>query len=211
MSKNSGKTTKRIVVEEDYKGFDIIKVKVTKYWLYAGYYRSTIDKIETYFTFCAHGNSNRPSMEYDTRADTLSEIKEKIDNFIKDDCLYFTEAERNKYVYNPNSKNGWGFSYDDLIKLMNAHKRADKRIKRLYEDRLEDANFHGYCGYLAEGRYDDYIALAKSEYPTQFKVSISHLTDKQIELVNNGIVGAINAYLESVGIKGNGVEVDVLK
>lgn len=211
MSKNSGKTTKRIVVEEDYKGFDIIKVKVTKYWYYAGYYRNTIDKIETYFTFCAHGNSNRPSMEYDTRSATLSEIKEKIDYFIKDNCLYYTAAERNKYIYNPNSKHGWGFSYDDLITLMRAHKKADKRIKQLYEDRLEDANFHSYCGYLAEERYDDYIALARKEYQTEFKVSLDRLTDKEIKLVNNGIADAITAYLKSVGIKNAGVEVNLLK
>ena len=211
MSVKSGKTTKRIVVEENYKGFDIIKVKVIKYWYYAGYYRDTIDKIETYFTFCAHGNSNRPTMEYGARADKLSEIKECIDNFIKDDCLYYTEAERNKYIYNPNSKNEWGFSYDDLIKLMNAHKKADKRIKQLYEDRLEDANFHSYCGYLADERYDDYIALARKEYQTEFKVSIDRLTDKEIELVNDGIADAITAYLKSVGFKNAGVEVDLLK
>ena len=212
MSTRSGKTTQRRIVKT-HKGFSIIKVKVIEWWKsqFSSGYSNIPNKVEVYYDFCKEGDETKPSQAYECNAKNIAECQECIDNFIKDDCLYYTAAERNKYIYNPNRKNGWGFSYDDLIKLMNAHKKADKRIKRLYEDRLEDANFHSYCGYLADERYDDYIALARKEYQTEFKISIDRLADKEIELVNDGIADAITAYLKRVGIKNAGVEVGLLK
>ena len=47
---------------------------------------------------------------------------------------------------------------------MRMHKKGDKVMKQLMEDRLEDANFHGYCGALANGDYDKFIALLIKEY-----------------------------------------------
>jgi len=212
MSVKSGKTTQRRIVKT-HKGFSIIKVKVIEWWKsqFSSGYSNIPNKVVVYYDFCKEGDETKPSQAYECNAKDITECALCIDNFIKDNCLYYTAAERNKYIYNPNSKHGWGFSYDDLITLMKAHKKANKRIKQLYEDRLEDANFHSYCGYLAEERYDDYIALARKEYQTEFKVSLDRLTDKEIKLVNNGIADAITAYLKSVGIKNAGVEVNLLK
>jgi len=211
MSTRSGKTTKRIVVEENYKGFDIIKVKVTNYWFYAGYYRNTIDKIETYFTFCAHGNSNRPSMEYDTRSATLSEIKEKIDYFIKDDTIYFTEAERNKYVIVPNRKCDYGYGYDSLMKIMREHQKADKRMKILLEDRLVDANFHSASLYLSECDYEGFEKFVANDCKFHEKFEIyTHTMRKRIKdpkRFEEGLAKVITDYLASQGVKETEVNV----
>ena len=211
MSVKSGKTTKRIVVEEDYKGFDIIKVKVTNYWFYAGYYRDTIDKIETYFTFCAHGNSNRPSMEYDTRSATLSEIKEKIDYFIKDDSIYFTAEEREKYVHKPNRKCDYAYGYDSLMKLMREHQKADKRMKILLEDRLTDANFHSACSYLSDCDYEGFENFVANDCKFHEKFEVyTHTMRKAIKdpkRLEDGLNKAISDYLASQGIKDTSVEV----
>jgi hypothetical protein len=46
------------------------------------------------------------------------------------------------------------------MKLMRDHRNAEPRMKRLYEDRLTDANYHSYCSLLADGKYDEFEALA---------------------------------------------------
>ena len=158
MSTRSGRLTQRRLVESDYKGFDIVKVTVTDYWKppYSQYYTNIVDKKYVYFTFCEHGAANRPSMAFDIYPypKTINEIKENIDKFLKDDTLYFTNGEREKYIYAPNRKNGWGFNKKMLLDLFKKWKNATPRIKLLYEDRLTDANFHSECGVLASEGYD---------------------------------------------------------
>lgn len=156
MSVKSGRTKKRMLVYQNYKGFDIIKTNIIDWWYYHGYHK-IIDKQYVEFSFCKHGESNRPSMEYSLypTPKNIEETKLCIDNFIEDNCLYFTHAELNKYVYAPNRKNEWGFNKKMLYSLINSWKKADKRIKLLYEERLTDANFHTFCGYLSEGNLEE--------------------------------------------------------
>jgi len=158
MGVRSGKTTSRRRVET-YNGFDIVKVKTTHYhkslWD-SGYDSKWIERIETHYDFCREGESNRPSQAYSCWSDNVAKCKECIDKFLKDDSLYFTEAEREKYVYKPNRENQWGFNYNMLMKLMQQHSKADKRMKVLLEDRLTDANFHSARSYLVEGDYEGF-------------------------------------------------------
>ena len=95
-----------------------------------------------------------------------------IDNFIKDDSIYFTAEEREKYVYRPNRKCDYGYGYDSLMKLLKEHQKADKRMKILIEDRLEDANFHAECGLLANGDYEGYIELVRKDYKFREKFEV---------------------------------------
>ena len=153
MGLNSGKLTQKRVMET-YKGFSIIRLKITEYWYFGGHYRNIVDKKYIKYQFCKEGEEHRPSQYYSTSFDNIEECKKAIDNFILDDCLYFTEDEINKYVYRPNHKNGWGFTKKMLLRLLNDWKKADKRIKILYEDRLTDANYHTLCGILCEEGYE---------------------------------------------------------
>jgi hypothetical protein len=213
MSVRSGHKTSRSLMET-YNGFSIIKV------VEIDYERSIFDpsrfsdypkRKEIHYNFCKEGSENRPSQHYGAWARDVIECRECIDNFIKDDSLYFTAEEREKYIYKPNRKCHWGFSYDSLMKLMRQHQKADKRMKRLIEDRLEDANFHAYCGYLAEGKYKEYEELAAKEITFDEKFEVTTITmrkgiknPKQLE---EGIGKAIADYLASQGIKDTSVNV----
>ena len=171
MSRNSGKTTKRRTVEA-YKGFSIVKVTVIYWWYYCGYYRDVIDRKEIYYIFCKEGDETKPNKAFRVDTKTVDECKACIDRFLEDDSLYFTEEERKKYVLKPNEKNDWGCSYDELIRLMKKHQKADKRMKRLIEDRLEDINYHEFVACLAEKDYDGYMKYAGELYPVVYEVRV---------------------------------------
>ena len=157
MSTRSGKTTQRTKVDS-YKGFSIIKVKVIEYWRpsYSQSYTNIPDKTVIHYDFCKEGNETKPSQAYECNAKNIAECQECIDNFIKDDSIYFTKEEREKYVYKPNRKCGWAYGYDSLMKIMREHQKADKRIRILLEDRLTDANFHSACSYLSVCDYEGF-------------------------------------------------------
>ena len=180
MSRNSGKTTKRRLIEA-YKGFSIVKVTVIHWWYYCGYYRDVIDKKEIYYIFCKEGDENKPSKAFNVYAKTVEECKGCIDRFLQDDSLYFTEEERKKYVLDPNKKNDWGCPYDELIRLMKKHQKAEKRVKRLIEDRLEDINYHDFVSCLVEGDYDGYMRCAGELYPIVCTVDIPRIVKVDAE------------------------------
>ena len=181
MGANSGTKVSRLKVEL-YKGFDIIKKKTTYYhrslWR-NGYDTSWVDRVETDYTFCKEGESNRPSQEYNTyRIKTIDECKAEIDKFIKDDSLYFTDEEREKYVRRPNHRCRWAYGYDSLMKIVKQHKKSAKRMQVLLEDRLEDANFHYECGMLCEKRYDELVDYITKTYTLREKFEVITHTQK---------------------------------
>lgn len=162
MSRDKSHKVSYQVVKRDYKGYDIIRVTTTYFHrsIFSCEYTSLVDRVYKKYTFCKTGLSNRPSQLYDAYADTCEKCCECIDEFLKDDSLYFTAEEREKWVHKPNRKNGWGFSYDSIMRLMRQHQKGDKRIKRLLEDRLTDANFHSYCSLISDGKYKEFEELA---------------------------------------------------
>lgn len=110
MSVRSGHKTSREPLEI-YNGYRIIKVTEIEYE------RSIFDSLrysrwpkskKVHYDFCKEGNEKKPSQHYGVCASNLAECKECIDNFIKDDSIYFTAEEREKYVYKPNKKCGVG-------------------------------------------------------------------------------------------------------
>lgn len=207
MGVRSGQKTSRSKVDT-YKGFDIIKV-VTEYYhrrLYGGGYDPHwIESREHYFEFCKDGEENRPSQAYSITAKNIAECKEGIDKFLEDDTLYFTDEEREKYVYKPNRKCQWAYGYDSLMKIMREHQKATKRIKILLEDRLTDANFHSEAGYLAQGDYEGYIALVRRDYKFREKFEIYTATEckriKDPKQFEEGLAKVVEEYLASQGVK----------
>lgn len=217
MSKLDGITRSRYK-KDTYKGFSIIYVLAVHHW-YNNYNRcyemsrQYETKREVYYEFCKEGDENKPSHAYTPYpyAKSVEECKECIDKFIEDDSIYFTDAEREKYVYAPNRKNHWGFNYDSLMKLMREHQKATKRIKILLEDRLTDANFHSECGYLSKGDYDGFEELAAKECKFNEKFEVyTHTMRKSIKdpkKLTDGLNKVINDYLASQGVKDTSVEV----
>lgn len=180
MSLRSGRTTSRDKVDS-YKGFSIIKVKVTDWYkpFWSKYYTNIPDKVKIHYDFCKEGNETKPSQAYGCNSNNIAECKECIDRFIEDDALYFTSEEREKYVYKPNRKCKYAYGYDTLMRLMKQHQKADKRMKILLEDRLEDANFHSECGLLAEHDYEGFEELVTHNHKFREKFEIITNTEKK--------------------------------
>ena len=213
MSTRSGHKTSRTPLEV-YNGYRIIKVTEIEYERsifdpsrYSDYPKSK----EIHYDFCKEGNEKKPSQHYGSWASNVKECKECIDNFIKDDSIYFTAEEREKYVHKPNRKCDYGYGYDSLMKIMREHQKADKRMKILLEDRLTDANFHSACGYLAAHDYEGFENFVANDCKFNEKFEIyTHTMRKAIkdpQTLVDGMNKAIADYLASQGIKDTSVEV----
>jgi len=213
MSVRSGHKTSREPLDI-YNGYRIIKVTEIEYA------RSVFDPSrycdwpkskEIHFDFCKEGNEKKPSQHYGAWASNIKDCKECIDNFIKDDSIYFTADERQKYVYKPNEKCNYAYGYDSLMKLLKEHQKADKRIKILLEDRLVDANFHSEAGLLAKGDYEGYIELVRKDYKFNEKFEIYTETEckriKNPKQFEDGLAKVISDYLASQGVKDTSVNV----
>lgn len=217
MSVRSGHKTSR-EFEETYNGYSIIKVTEIEYE------RSIFDPSrytdwpksrEVHYDFCKEGNEKKPSQHYGAWASNIKECKECIDNFIKDNSIYFTAEEREKYVYKPNKKCDYAYGYDSLMKLLKEHQKADKRMKILIEDRLTDANFHSEASLLAEGKYDEFIELVRKDYKFNEKFEVYTETEckriKDPKQFENGLAKVIGDYLASQGVKDTSVKVKFIE
>ena len=213
MSTRSGHKTSRTPLEV-YNGYRIIKVTEIEYERsifdpsrYSDYPKSK----EIHYDFCKEGNEKKPSQHYGSWASNVKECKECIDNFIKDDSIYFTTEEREKYVHKPNRKCDYGYGYDSLMKIMREHQKADKRMKILLEDRLTDANFHSACGYLAAHDYEGFENFVANDCKFNEKFEIyTHTMRKRIKnpkSFEDGLKKVIEDYLASQGIKDTSAEV----
>ena len=213
MSVRSGHKTSRNPMT-NYKGFTIIQVTEIEYErslfdpsLYSGWPKSK----EVHYDFCKEGNEKKPSQHYGAWASNVAECKECIDNFIKDDSIYFTAEEREKYVHKPNKKCDYGYGYDSLMKLLKEHQKATKRMKILIEDRLIDANFHSESGLLSEGKYDEFINLVRKTYKFREKFEVYTETEcnriKDPKQFEDGLAKVISDYLASQGVKDTSVNV----
>jgi hypothetical protein len=213
MSVRSGHKTSREPLDI-YNGYCIIKVTEIDYE------RSIFDpsrfsnypkRKEVHYDFCKEGNEKKPSQHYGAWASNVAECKECINNFIKDDSIYFTAEEREKYVHKPNRKCDYRYGYDSLMKLLKEHQKADKRMKILIEDRLEDANFHSECSFLANGDYKGFIDYVAKNYQfnEKFEVYTSTMRKaiKDPKALVEGMNKVIADYLASQGIKDTSVNV----
>jgi hypothetical protein len=216
MSVRSGRKTSRYPLDV-YKGFRIIKVKVIEYYRssFSSGYTNIPEKIETHYTFCKEGEEKRPSQDYNAWADNKKECIECIDKFLADNTLYFTEEELQKYVHGPNHKNDYAFNRQSITKLFNDWKKADKRTKILYEDRLTDANFHSACSYLSECDYEGFENFVAKDCKFHEKFEIyTHTMRKAIKdpkRFEEGLAKVIADYIESQGVKDTSVDVNFIE
>lgn len=213
MSVRSGHKTSRNPMT-NYKGFTIIQVTEIDYErciFDPSRFSNWPKSKKVHYDFCKEGNEKKPSQHYGAWASNLAECKECIDNFIKDDSICFTAEEREKYVYKPNKKCGWGYGYESLMKLLKEHQKADKRMKILIEDRLENANFRSESGLLSEGKYDEFVDLVRKTYKFREKFEVITETEckriKDPKQFENGLAKVIGDYLASQGIKDTSVDV----
>ena len=97
------------------------------------------------------------------------------------------------------------------MKLLKEHQKADKRMKILIEDRLEDANFRSESGLLSEGKYDEFVDLVRKTYKFREKFEVITETEckriKDPKQFENGLAKVIGDYLASQGIKDTSVNV----
>ena len=216
-SKKSYKES-RMLVLGNYNGYDIIKVRIENYhrnFYGTGYDTSWIEKVEHRYEFCKAGESSRPSQAYNNYARSIEECKGQIDKFIKDDTLYFTGEELRKYVTNPNVACKLAYGHDSLMRVMREHQKADKRMKRLIEERLTDANFHSECGYLINEDYDGFIKFVTENW--KFREKFEILTETESKRIKNpkqfeeGLAKVVEDYLASQGVKGTTAKVKFIE
>ena len=215
---NARKVSRRKV--RSYRGYSIIKVMTIDYFKYHyGGVSKYPEHVEVHFDFCKEGDEKKPSQDYSVHAQTIADCEKCIDEFIADNTLYFTHGERQKYVKTPNKKLDYGYGYDSLMKIMKQHRKADKRMKILLEDRLEDANFHHECGLLSDARtsgsYDEFVNYVTKECRFKEKFEILTLTEaKSIEnpkQFEEGLSKVIGDYLASQGVKNTEVKVKFIE
>lgn len=217
MSVRSGHKTSREPLAI-YNGYCIIKVTEIEYERsffdpsrYSRYPKSK----RVYFNFCKEGNEKTPSQHYGVWAKNVAECKTCIDNFMLCNVDYFTAEEREKYVYKPNKKCNYGYGYDSLMRLLKEHQKADRRIKILLEDRLDDANFHAEAGLLADDDYEGYIELVRKTYKFREKFEVYTETEckriKDPKQFEEGLAKVIDDYLASQGVKDTSVNVKFIE
>ena len=121
-----------------------------------------------HFELCKPNGMEEPWKRAENRLFTyyrsIADARNGIDRYLNGDTILYTDAQYNKYISNYNKKHGWGFTKPMLLTTMRMHKKGDKVMKRLMEDRLEDANFHNYCAALADGDYDKFMKFLIEEY-----------------------------------------------
>ena len=190
----------------NYRGYTIIKETITEHDYFLGLYRSWGTQSVNY-TFCAEGDEKRPSKHYIVNgAKTIKAAKDCIDKMLDEDAIYFTEEERQKYVWRPNKKCEWAYGYTSLMKIMRDHQKADKRIKMLLEDRLVDANFHTEAGMLSECDYKGFEDYVTRTYPFSNEMKLVIKTQrkplKDVDFVLEELKSVIANYLKENGIDG---------
>ena len=207
MSVRSGHETNRSIVRQ-YMGYSVIKVTEIQYarsLFNHSSFSSIIDSKNVHYDFCKEGDERKPSQHYQAYAKSVKECEDCIDNFINNKADYFTSAEYDKYVKNPNHKCNYAYGYDSLMRVMREHQKADRRIKILIEDRLTDANFHSACSYLANKDYEGFEKFVAEDckLPEKFEV-YTYTMRKRIKdpkSLVEGLNKVISDYLESQGVK----------
>jgi len=158
--------TKRTLVD-NYKGYPIF-LEVNTYFKHSFFNPKYYDtnhvssKTENYYCCIKNGDMTKSSDRYAYCCRSIEEVKNLISRIENGEEIVLTDKERHDWVIAPNSKNGWGFNTEMLMAIMRAYKKASKRRRVGYLERLEDANFHSEYSALEEENYEEFERLAKS-------------------------------------------------
>lgn len=158
--KTGYKTKKNLVGQ--YNGFFIYRI-VTEVRQWDRFYRCYTDRIvQERISYRFSKKENGPLFE--CYRDSFEDIINCIDEFISGNVYYMTETDRRKYITNPNNDCGWAFNKEDCIRFLKDHKNGSIRTKYIIEERLEDANFHTFCGLLSKREYYKAMKYIEEDY-----------------------------------------------
>lgn len=155
------RTTRQKV--EEYRGFLIIR----NIWEHSrGHYH--VERNVSY-SLCKPDETtekawNKAYNRLDTWGRTVESIKKVADSILSGERVVYTDEQYQRFVKGYNNKYNFGFNRNRLLATMRTHKNGDKVMKRLMEDRLEDANFHDYCAALCENDYEKFMDLLNVEF-----------------------------------------------
>lgn len=139
--------------KDTHKGF-IIVLSVTRYYNNWGFEINS----NKHYELCKDDSTTlkpwkRATNRLSTYFTTIENAKSFAEKVIKGEEIVYTDADRAKYVDNYNHRHNWRFNKDTLLATMRMHQKGDRVMKKLMENRLESANFHGYCGDLVNNDY----------------------------------------------------------
>lgn len=201
MDKYGYDTSRKIVTEEPYRGYHIIRITSKKhYWSDISHrYLDVIDKTKVKFAFAKSNNTN-PSQESNCVFESKEECKEAIDKVLDKGTIYLTNEEVRKWVSTPNRKCNWSYNYKSLANVLKSYKKSDKRRRYGYLVMLENANFREYSELLMKEEYDNFLSLAEREFPVKTDVTITICSSAiEFKLGSEGAIELeklINGFLE---------------
>ena len=201
MDKYGYDTSRKIVTEEPYRGYHIIRITSKKhYWSDISHrYLDAIDKTKVEFAF-AKSDDTRPSQETNCVFGSMEECKEAIDKMLDNGIIYLTKEESNKWVYTPNRKCNWSYNYKSLSNVLKSYKKSEKRRRYGYLAMLENANFREYSELLMKEEYDNFLSLAERKFPLKTDVTITICSPAvEFKLGSEGAIELeklINGFLE---------------
>ena len=106
--------------------------------------------IDAIRSIVADGCPDNPNIDFDA---CVKDVKIRLD---------FASALRNaKSGTNLSHKLGWGLGKEDLLNLMELHKK--NKFRKKIEDLLEDCNFHSECEFLYSKNYEGFVAYVNKE------------------------------------------------
>lgn len=201
MDRNGYDTSRKIVTKEPYRGYHIIKTTTKKHhWSDISLkFLDSIKETIVEFTF-VKSNDTRPTQESNCVFDTKEDCKEAIDKMLDKGTIYLTKEEVNKWVYTPNRKCNWSYTYKSLVNVLKAYKKSDKRRKHGYLVMLGNANLRAYADLLVKEEYDDFLSLAENNFPIKTEVTIT-IESSAVELklgskAASELKDLVNAFLE---------------
>ena len=160
---------------ENYKGFDIVKVEEYLYrfdYLHQGYDTKHTEK-RIWLTFTKQGKFNSPKERYIDCYHVVDDkqsidgacmnVKNDIDKFLLGKAFFMTEKEHYKEIVNYDAMKDWGFSFDDLMKMLESYKNGTIRERYIITERLHDCNFHSFASLLNDGDYEAYKKKVNDE------------------------------------------------
>lgn len=174
MDRNGYDTSRKIVTKEPYRGYHIIKTTYKKHH-WSDILKKFLDSIENTFvefTF-ANADDTRPSQEVSCVFDSKEDCKKAIDKIVDNGTIYLTKEEVDKWVYTPNRKCGWSYSYKSLANVLKSYKKSNKRRRYAYLIMLENANLRCYADLLMKEEYDNFLSLAERNFQIKTDVTIT--------------------------------------
>lgn len=198
MGKGKYCSVKRIDLGVEHRGFSIVK-EITTYYRWSSFtheYTDYPERTTKNYTFCEVGyfSSLTDKNDYMVCANTKDDACKLIDDMLDNDEIILTHGEFREWATKPAQKAGYGWSYNQLMKILKAYKKADRRRKVGYQEMLTDANYHSFCALLHKEDYEGFEKLAYEEltWRERFEVNVEFMGGD----ASNVDIDGVKEYLE---------------